>query len=249
MCIRDRFINTGKAMVIIAAILLSVALAFVAGTLFMYISRLIFSFRYAAVFRRWGAVWCGISLAGILYFALFKGLKSSGLIPTSVADYVGEHVLVTLLAFWAASSVVLWLLQRMRLNIMRITILSGTFALALAFVICYNMGMMNFVERTREYSTLKVLGYHQKEIRRLIMRENAIISFLGVALGIWPGIALTNVIMHTCEPESGFYPGAPTIQSIVIACVVTYLFSELLQRLLARKVRKIDMVEALKSVE
>ena len=81
------------------------------------------------------------------------------------------------------------------------------------------------------------------------MRENAIISFLGVALGIWPGIALTNVIMHTCEPESGFYPGAPTIQSIVIACVVTYLFSELLQRLLARKVRRIDMVEALKSVE
>ena len=122
-------------------------------------------------------------------------------------------------------------------------------ALALAFVICYNMGLMNFVERTREYATLKVLGYHQKEIRRLIMRENAIISFLGVALGIWPGIALTNVIMHTCEPESGFYPGAPTIQSIVIACVVTYLFSELLQRLLARKVRKIDMVEALKSVE
>ena len=122
----SQYINTGKAMAIIAAILLSVALAFAAGSLFMYVSRLIFSFRFAPVFRRWGAVWCGISLAGILYFALFKGLKSSGLIPTSVADYVGEHVLVTLLAFWAASSVVLWLLQRMRLNIMRITILSGT---------------------------------------------------------------------------------------------------------------------------
>ena len=121
--------------------------------------------------------------------------------------------------------------------------------LALAFVICYNMGLMNFVERTREYATLKVLGYHQKEIRRLIMRENSIISFFGVALGIWPGIALTDIIMHTCEPESGFYPGAPTIQSIVIACVVTYLFSQLLQRMLARKVQKIDMVEALKSVE
>ena len=99
----SQYINTGKAMAIIAAILLSVALAFAAGSLFMYVSRLIFSFRFAPVFRRWGAVWCGISLAGILYFALFKGLKSSGLIPTSVADYVGEHVLVTLLAFWAAS--------------------------------------------------------------------------------------------------------------------------------------------------
>ena len=138
----SQYINTGKAMAIIAAILLSVALAFAAGSLFMYVSRLIFSFRFAPVFRRWGAVWCGISLAGILYFALFKGLKSSGLIPTSVADYVGEHVLVTLLAFWAASSVVLWLFQRMRLNIMRITILSGTFSLALAFA---GNDLVNFI--------------------------------------------------------------------------------------------------------
>ena len=122
-------------------------------------------------------------------------------------------------------------------------------ALALAFVICYNMGLMNFVERTREYATLKVLGYHQKEIRRLILRENTIISLLGVAGGVYPGIALTDIIMHSCEPETGFYPGTPTLQSIVIACIVTYLFSGLLQRLLTRKVRSIDMVEALKSVE
>ena len=72
----SQFINSGKAMVIISAILLSVALAFAAGTLFMYVSRLIFSFRYAPVFRRYGALWCGISFAGILYFALFKGLNN-----------------------------------------------------------------------------------------------------------------------------------------------------------------------------
>jgi len=52
----SQYINTGKAMAIIAAILLSVALAFAAGSLFMYVSRLIFSFRFAPVFRRWGAV-------------------------------------------------------------------------------------------------------------------------------------------------------------------------------------------------
>ena len=138
----SQFINTGKAMVIIAAILLSVALAFAAGTLFMYISRLIFSFRYAPAFRRWGAVWCGISLAGILYFALFKGLKSSGLIPSAVSDYVGEHVVLTLLAFWAAAAFVLYIFQRMRLNIMRITILSGTFSLALAFA---GNDLVNFI--------------------------------------------------------------------------------------------------------
>lgn len=122
-------------------------------------------------------------------------------------------------------------------------------ALSLAFVVCYNMGLMNFVERLREYATLKVLGYHQKEIRALILRENALVALLGVALGVWPGILLTDIVLHSCEPESAFYPGAPTLQSIVIACVVTYCFSGLIQRLLARKVRTIDMVEALKSVE
>ena len=128
------------------------------------------------------------------------------------------------------------------------TLLTGI-ALALAFVICYNMGLMNFVERTREYATLKVLGYHQKEIRKLILRENNIISTLGVLLGVAPGILLTDVILHSCEPESGFYPGAPTLQSVLIACAITFCFSFLLQLLLTRKVKKIDMVEALKSVE
>ena len=122
-------------------------------------------------------------------------------------------------------------------------------ALALAFVICYNMGLMNFVERLREYATLKVLGYHQKEIRRLILNENLIISVLGVLGGIVPGYLLTDVVMHSCEPETGFYPGIPTVQSVIIACVVTFFFSIFIQLLLTRKVRSIDMVEALKSVE
>ena len=122
-------------------------------------------------------------------------------------------------------------------------------ALALAFVVCYNMGLMNFVERTREYATLKVLGYHQKEIRRLILRENNIITLIGVLMGILPGIMLIDAILHSCEPESGYYPGAPALSSIILACVITFCFSQLIQRLLVRKVRKIDMVEALKSVE
>ena len=128
------------------------------------------------------------------------------------------------------------------------TLLTGI-ALALAFVVCYNMGLMNFVERTREYATLKVLGYHQKEIRRLILRENNIITLIGVLMGIFPGITLIDAILHSCEPESGYYPGAPALSSIILACVITFCFSQLIQRLLVRKVRKIDMVEALKSVE
>ena len=137
-----QFINSGKAMVIIAAILLSVVLAFAAGIGFMYLSRLLFSFRYAPAFRRLGAVWCGISLAGILYFALFKGLKSSGLIGPALSEQVSQHVFLTLLALWGVSSVGLWVLQRLRVDIMRVTILAGTFALALAFA---GNDLVNFI--------------------------------------------------------------------------------------------------------
>ncbi len=72
----NHFINTGRAMGIVSAILLSVVIAFTFGTLIMYISRLIFSFRYTAMFRRYGSLWCGASLTAILYFAVFKGLKT-----------------------------------------------------------------------------------------------------------------------------------------------------------------------------
>ena len=122
-------------------------------------------------------------------------------------------------------------------------------ALALAFVICYNMGLMNFVERLREYATLKVLGYHQREIRSLILSENIIISVLGVLGGIYPGYLFTDIVMHSCEPEAAYYPGTPAANSVILACVITFGFSIFIQLLLTRNVRKIDMVEALKSVE
>lgn len=122
-------------------------------------------------------------------------------------------------------------------------------ALALAFVVCYNMGLMNFAERTREYATLKVLGYHQKEIRRLIIGENNIISILGVALGVAPGLLLTSVVLRVCESETLRYPAHTAVSSVLLACAITLVFSLLIQLLLTRKVRSIDMVEALKSVE
>ena len=78
-----QFINAGKAMVIISGILSSVVISFTVGAILMYISRIIFSFKYAKSLKRYGAVWCGISIVGIVYFAIFKGMKSSGLITLS----------------------------------------------------------------------------------------------------------------------------------------------------------------------
>ncbi len=122
-------------------------------------------------------------------------------------------------------------------------------ALALAFVICYNMGLMNFAERVREYATLKVLGYHQREIRNLIIGENILITLLGIAFSIWPGKGLTGLVLKVCASEAVTYPSRPALSSIIIACVITFAFSLFIQLFLTRKVRSIDMVEALKSVE
>ena len=82
-------------------------------------------------------------------------------------------------------------------------------ALALAFVICYNMGLMNFAERVREYATLKVLGYHQKEIRRLIVGENVLITLAGIACSLSGGKGLTGLVLRVCASESVTYPSRP----------------------------------------
>lgn len=136
------YINTGKAMVIISGILSSVVIAFVVGAVLMYISRVIFSFRYGRTIRRFGAVWCGLSVVGIVYFAIFKGMKSSGLISDEFNHLINDNIVLSLGVIWAVSSVFLYVLQRMRVNIMKVTILVGTFALALAFA---GNDLVNFI--------------------------------------------------------------------------------------------------------
>ena len=137
-----QFINAGKAMVIISGILSSVVIAFTVGAILMYISRVIFSFRYAKSLKRYGAVWCGISIVGIVYFAIFKGLKSSGLITPELNHMINDNIVVSLFIIWAVSSLLLWVMQRLGWNIMKFTILSGTFALALAFA---GNDLVNFI--------------------------------------------------------------------------------------------------------
>ncbi len=135
------FINTSRAMGIISAILLSVAIAFTCGTVTMWLSRLLFSFRYMTLLRRFGAAWCGASLTAILYFALFKGLKNA-FAGSAAAVWIDDNLAVVLVLCWAACSVLLAFLQLFRINILRITILSGTFALALAFA---GNDLVNFI--------------------------------------------------------------------------------------------------------
>ena len=135
------YINTSRAMGIVSAILLSVVIAFTCGTVVMYISRLIFSFRYTVVFRRYGSLWCGASLTSIIYFAVFKGLKSI-LAGHDFIRWIDHNLLLAIFICWMVCSLALFFIQRFKINILRITILSGTFALALAFA---GNDLVNFI--------------------------------------------------------------------------------------------------------
>ena len=135
------FINTTRAMGVISAILLSVLIAFVFGTLIMWLSRFLFSFRYFKMFRKTGALWCGMSFTAIAYFAVFKALKGV-LAGTAMYTWISENLFLAVILCWITCSVLLAFAQMFRINILRINILLGTFALALAFA---GNDLVNFI--------------------------------------------------------------------------------------------------------
>ena len=108
----------------------------------MFVSRLIFTFRYQKILKRFGALWCGIAFTAIAYFALFKGLQDSGIFSEAFFATLSAHMFPVLLGFFAVSSLIMFLLQLAKVNILKVTILAGTFSLALAFA---GNDLVNFI--------------------------------------------------------------------------------------------------------
>ena len=128
------YINTSKALAIISGILLSVVIAFITGAFVQFISRIIFTFDFQKSIGRYGAVWGGGALASITYFILIKGAKGSTFItPETLAWIKGNTWLILVASFLACSVFLQMLLIFTRINILKVIVLVGTFALALAF--------------------------------------------------------------------------------------------------------------------
>lgn len=137
------FINSSKAMAIISAILISVVVAFITGSIIMYFTRILFSFRYHRIFTYIGYFWCGIAFTAITYFAVFKGIKSANIIPAEVLAYISANMGKCVLMTFVSWSAIMALLQHLfKVNILKITILAGTFSLALAFA---GNDLVNFI--------------------------------------------------------------------------------------------------------
>lgn len=142
------YINTSKALAIISAILLSVAISFITGAVVQYFVRLIFSFEYVKKMKYLGSIFGGVAITSITYFMLIKGLKGSifadyMFLGEPLKDAVKNKAMLILLFSMAVWTIILQLLKWIfKVNILKLIVLVGTFALAMAFA---GNDLVNFI--------------------------------------------------------------------------------------------------------
>lgn len=124
-----------------------------------------------------------------------------------------------------------------------------TAAAALAFVVLYNLTNINITERLRELATLKVLGFTDHEMSQYVYRENIFLTFFGILLGLGMGKFLHQWLVLTVEIDMAMFYRSAKPMSYVLAAILTVVFSVLVNFAAKRRLRKIDMVESLKTVE
>lgn len=119
----------------------------------------------------------------------------------------------------------------------------------LAFVVLYNLNNINITERKRELATIKVLGFYDKEVSAYVLRENILLTIIGVVVGIALGSILHRFVIVTVEIDSVMFTRIIENISFVLSAALTCMFSFLVNAVMYFKLKKIDMVESLKSVE
>lgn len=134
-------------------------------------------------------------------------------------------------------------------NLMSIFILIIVFGALLIVIVLYNLGSLSFVERTRDYATLRVLGTHRNEIRNLTLIENLITTFVGWIIGIPAGIWFLGRYVSIFSTINLEYTRYFDWKTIGISSIFVWLCSLSTTLFISRRVKQIDMVQALKGVE
>ena len=119
----------------------------------------------------------------------------------------------------------------------------------LAFVVLYNLLNANITERIRELATIKVLGFYDKEVYDYISRETIILTAIGMLFGIGGGYFLTLYIIKTCEIDMLMFNPQITVWSYLFGVIITAVFAIIVNIITYFSLKKIDMIESLKSVE
>ncbi|MCL2494369.1 MAG: hypothetical protein FWE98_01765 [Oscillospiraceae bacterium] len=120
---------------------------------------------------------------------------------------------------------------------------------ALAFVVLYNLNNINIYERIRELATIKVLGFYDKEADMFIYRENIITTILGIGAGLAVGVPIHAFVIRAAEIESMMFVRQLAAPNFYAAAIITGLFAVAINLLMHKRIKEINMVEALKSVE
>ena len=120
---------------------------------------------------------------------------------------------------------------------------------ALSFIVLYNLTNVNISERIREIATIKVLGFYDKEVSAYIFRENILLTIIGTLAGLLLGVAFHRFIMVTVEMEYVMFGRQIDIVSFIMATGLTIIFSLLVNWVMYYKLKKVEMVESLKSVD
>mgnify|MGYP004689666043 FL=1 len=119
----------------------------------------------------------------------------------------------------------------------------------LAFVVLYNLANVNISERIRELATIKVLGFYDREVYNYVGRETTILTGIGMFFGILIGKALTVFILKTCELDQIMFGTTIKIQSYIYSLLLTVVFTLLVNITTYFALKKVDMIESLKSIE
>lgn len=122
-------------------------------------------------------------------------------------------------------------------------------AALLAFVVMFNLSTMNLTERQREIATLKVLGFNQRETFAYLSRENVILTLVGILVGCGFGYLLHQYVIFSAEIDTIMFYRQLTLGSMVVSSVLTFIFSLINDIIMSFQVKKINMLESLKSVE
>ena len=137
-----QLINTDKALQVIMAIFVSVAIAFFFGMIVQYIARVIFTYNYKKHLKYSIALFGGVAATSIIYFMLIKGLKDSSFMTAEVNDWIHQNSFLIMVSLFVFFTILMQILHWCRVNVFKIVVMMGTFALALAFA---GNDLVNFI--------------------------------------------------------------------------------------------------------
>ena len=167
-------LNTSKALEVIAGIFLSVAIAFFFGIIVQWIARLIFTYNYKKGLTKKIGIFGGVAVTSIIYFMLFKGMKGASFMTPEIKAFLNENTLMLLGIIFVVSTVLMQLLHTLKVNIFKVIIMIGTFALAMAFA---GNDLVNFIGVTMA-ALDSVLHFFREAVPAGISPDEYMMGFL-----------------------------------------------------------------------